>query len=416
MRNVLLVIKHEIITTLGKRSFWLMTILFPALILGLSVGTQLMTEKSIEDSQAEFAPGSDTSGIQAIGYVDQAGLIRQLPPGVPPEILRAFADEDAAQAALQAGELRQYYLIPADFIASGELLLIDSQFNPLNSLAGGGTDLLRYIVNYNLVGDATLTSVIMSPSPTVMGKELAPRKDATQSSGLSGAMSFWLPYAVMFVFFFIITMSGGFMLQSVSKEKESRTVEVLLLSLRPRELMLGKLVGLGVVALLQMGLWVGVSLFGLNQRANLTGIAAGFVLPPGFLIWAALYFLLGYLLYASILGAIGALAPTAREGAQFTFIAILPLVIPLWLNTAFVQTPHGTLATALSLFPLTAPTAMVTRLVTGGVPLWQPLVSLLGLAATTYLFVLLSARFFRADTLLSTATLHWRRVAQVLRR
>jgi ABC-2 type transport system permease protein len=416
MHNVLLIIKHEIITTLGKRSFWVMTFLFPALILGLSVGTQLMAEKSIEDSQEGFVPGSDTSSVQTIGYVDQANLIRQLPPGVPPEMLRAFADEGAAQAALAAGELRQYYLIPADLVETGELLLIDSQFSPLSSLAGGGADLFRYIVNYNLVGDAALTGILMNPTPSVVGKKLAPQEDATQDTNLGGAMSFWLPYATMFVFFFVITMSGGFMLQSVSKEKESRTVEVLLLSLRPRELMLGKVVGLGTVALLQMGLWVGVGLLGLSQRTQLTDILAGFTLSPVFLVWGVLYFLLGYLLYASILGAIGALAPTAREGAQFTFIAILPLLIPLWLNNVFVQTPHGALATALSLFPLTAPTSMVTRLVTGGVPTWQPAVGLLGLAATAYLFVLLSARFFRADTLLSNASLHWRRIVQELKK
>jgi ABC-2 type transport system permease protein len=116
------------------------------------------------------------------------------------------------------------------------------------------------------------------------------------------------------------------------------------------------------------------------------------------------------------LGAIGALAPTAREGAQFTFVVILPLMIPLWLNNVFTQTPNGGLATFLSLFPLTAPTSMVTRLAAGGVPAWQPAVGLVGLAATTYVFVLLSARFFRADTLLSSASLQWRRIVQEFKR
>jgi ABC-2 type transport system permease protein len=91
------------------------------------------------------------------------------------------------------------------------------------------------------------------------------------------------------------------------------------------------------------------------------------------------------------------------------------LLIPLWLNSVFTQTPNGGLATFLSLFPLTAPTSMVTRLVTGGVPPWQPVVGLLVLAATTYLFVLLSARLFRADTLLSSASLQWRRIIKELR-
>jgi ABC-2 type transport system permease protein len=89
---------------------------------------------------------------------------------------------------------------------------------------------------------------------------------------------------------------------------------------------------------------------------------------------------------------------------------MLPLLLPLWLNVAFLNDPNGTLATALSLFPLTAPTSMMTRIAAGGVPLWQILLSLAGLAITTYLLVLFAARFFRADTLLSTRSFHWKRL------
>lgn len=417
MRNILLIIKHEILTTLGKRSFWLMTILFPALILVLSVGTQLLAERSFEGDDDTLLTGGDAADVQVIGYVDEAGLIAQLPQGVPPEILRPFPDTEAAQAALEAGELGQYYHIPADFIQTGELVLVGSEFTPFRSFEGGGTDLFRYVVSYNLVGDELLTAILSDPTPSVVLQKLAPQDASTQgASDIGGPLGFWLPYATMLVFFFVITMSGGFMLQSVAKEKENRTVEVLLVSLRPRELMLGKVVGLGVVALLQMGIWGGVGLLGLNQRAQLSEAAAALTLPPGFLVWGVLYFLLGYLLYASALGAIGALAPTAREGTQFTFAVLLPLLVPMWLNNVFAQSPNGSLATFLSLFPLTAPTSMVTRLVAGGVPAWQPAVGLLGLAATTCVFVLLSARFFRADTLLSSASLGWRRIVQEFRK
>jgi ABC-2 type transport system permease protein len=412
MRNVLLVIKHEIITMLRKRSFWVMTFLFPALTIGFSFGSQILAERSFEDTREDVTVSGETAAGQAIGYVDEAGLIAQLPQGVEPGMLRAFPDRDTAQAALKAGELRQYYFIPADFLETGELVLVEEKFTPFRSFESGGTDLLTYIINYNLVQDESLTTVLLNPTPSVVGQRLTPQEGATN---LSGSLSFWLPYATMFVFFFVITMSGGFMLQSVAKEKENRTVEVLLLSLRPRELMLGKVVGLGIVALLQMGLWTGAGLLGLDQGKQLVEAAATFTLPPGFLVWAVLYFLLGYLLYASVLGAIGALAPSVREGTQFTFVAMLPLLIPLWLNSAFSQAPNGGLATFLSLFPLTAPISMVTRLVAGGVPAWQPVVGLLGLAATTYLIVLLSARLFRADTLLSSASLQWRRIIKELR-
>jgi len=178
-------------------------------------------------------------------------------------------------------------------------------------------------------------------------------------------------------------------------------------------------VGLGVVALLQMTIWFGSSSLILQQGNPILQtlgitLTQGLSLPRGFVIWAVLYLLLGYILYASMLGAIGALAPNSRETGQFTFITLLPLMIPMWMNMIFITSPNGELATILSLFPLTAPTSMLPRLANGGVPLWQPIVSVFGLAVATYFFVLLAARFFRADTLLSSASLNWQRLRQEL--
>ena len=211
--------------------------------------------------------------------------------------------------------------------------------------------------------------------------------------------------------FFVITMTSGFMLQSVSKEKENRTIEVLLLSVSPRELMMGKVLGLGVVALIQVIIWAGGGLLVLNSAA-----LAGVSLPAGFLVWALLYFILGYLLYASVLGAIGALSPSAREGGQVTFIVLLPLMIPLWMSNVLIQSPNDGAAIFFSLFPLTAPTSMITRLAAAPVPIEQLLIGLVLLAVTTYGLIAVSARFFRADTLLAMNSLNLKRIVQELRR
>ncbi len=409
MRNVILVIKHEIRTTLGKPSFWLTTFLLPAVIMIFTFGTQFLSRRAFENEEAWVNPGAGAAMV--IGYVDHAGLIKALPPDVPAPLLKAFVTEDAARAALLSGELREYYVIPADYLASGKLVGVEKEFAPLSNL--GTTDMLRYVVSYNLVGDVTLAKRIADPILTVETTAMeSPDSTANQDYGTR----FIVGYGVLFIFFFVLTMSSGFMLRSVSQEKENRTVEVLLVSLRPRELMLGKVLGLGMVALLQMAVWLGGSYLTL-QRGGSTlaslGIMLGTVtLPQGFMGWALLYLVLGYILYASLLGAIGALAPNSRETGQFTFLAMLPLMLPLWFNSAFVEAPDSLLVTLLSLFPLTAPTSMLPRLAAGGVPLWQPLVSLAALALTTYLFVLVAARFFRADTLLSSTSMSWGRIIE----
>ncbi|MDY6876112.1 MAG: ABC transporter permease [Chloroflexota bacterium] len=400
MRNIWLVIKHEILSTLGKPSFWLMTFLFPLLIVGLQVGSQVLGQNAMKEETSNITPANEP-----VGYVDQAGLIQTLPDHVPPELLVAFSDEDTAHAALEAGDISGYYMIPADFFASGDLILVNRDYNPFKSMIS--SDMIRHIVNTNLVGDETLARLIVNPTSQVKNVPLAPQG----GTDTNNPMAFIVPYATLFIFFLVITMNSGFMLQSVAKEKENRIIEVLLVSLQPREMMLGKVVGLGAVALLQMALWASVGLLALGRIEA----AAAFSLPPGFLVWALFYFLLGYLLYSSLMGALGALAPTMREGQQLTFVVLLPLMIPLWLMNAFIQTPNGLLPTILSLFPLTAPVSMMTRLVATGVPVWQPIIGLILLAATTYLVVVVTARLFRAQTLLSGTTLTPRHIWKTLR-
>ncbi len=415
MRNIFLVIKHEIITMLSKPSFWVLTFIFPLGILILTFGTQLMTEQMIADvgSERELIQGTDNGEAAPalrIGYVDEAGLLLTLPPEMSADVLVAYESAAQAQSALEAGEIKQYYVIAADYLQTGKMVLVDRDFKPLGSL--GGFNVMEYIINYNLTNDLALTALIERPMPSVTRHALAPEQ-ANDTSG--SLLAFMVPYATMFIFFFVLTMSSGFMLQSVSKEKENRVAEVLLLSLRPRDLVLGKLIGLGAVAFLQMAIWLGGSLFTLENREQLFNVTTAFVLPPGFVAWAIGYFILGYLLYASALGVLGALAPNAREGSQFTIIVMLPLMIPLWLAGALIGAPHSGMAIFLSLFPLTAPVSMMTRLAVGGVPFWQPLLSLGLLALTTYGFVLLAARFFRADTLLSEASLEWKRIWHTLK-
>jgi ABC-2 type transport system permease protein len=123
-----------------------------------------------------------------------------------------------------------------------------------------------------------------------------------------------------------------------------------------------------------------------------------------------LFLVLGYLVYGGIMAVGGAIAPNAREGNQITVFLILPLLPTLMFASEFAENPHGVLPIVLSLFPLSAPSAMVTRLAVAEVPTWQLFVSLGGLVATAYGFIILAGHFFRADNLLSNASFSWRRL------
>lgn len=407
MQNIFLVFKHEIFTTLQKRSFWIIAFLFPLLIVGINLGMQKLVNRSVESSPALVPSAENAADAGAIGYVDQAGLIAGIPADVPEGLLQMFSNEAAARTAAEAGQVDEYVIIPPDYLRTGNLIVVQRNFRPL-----GGTpeDLFRYVIDANLTGDASLAAALSQPAWQVELHSLAP-EDAFAGNGSINSL---VPMAVLFVFFFLLLMSSGFMLRSVSREKENRTVEILLLSLRPRELMLGKIAGLSVVALLQMAVWAGGGFLVLGPVKGILSGPDTFDLPPGFVVWVLLYFVLGYLLYASLMGAIGAMAPNARESGNFTFLVLLPMMIPFLFRHIFIQTPNSLSALALSLFPLTAPTSMVTRLAATQVPLWQTIASLSGLAVATLYFVLLSARFFRADTLLSSTEINRQRILDVL--
>ena len=408
MHNITLVLRHEIATTLRKRSFWFTTFVFPLLILAFSLIPQLLTDRFVGDDPVSLLTGP-AGAPQQIGYVDQAGVITSIPADLS-SLLEAFPDRETAEQALHAGQISQIYLLPADFMQTGEVVVVAPSLSPL---AGEQNEnLLRWVVAANLLKDEQRADLVLAPTAAVQETVIAPAEVDNRSS----AAGFGVSFALMFILFFSITMSSGYMLQSVTKEKENRTAEVLLTSLDSQQLMIGKVIGLGCVALMQMAIWLGGGMLLFNRGATLLASLGGVTLPAGFWIYLLLYFVFGYLVYSSELGAIGALAPSAREGSQFTFVIILPLLIPLWFNSIFLNDPNGTLATVLSLFPLTAPTAMVTRLASASVPAWQPVVGLILLAAAAWFFVRLSARFFRADTLLSDTALSWGRLRGELRK
>jgi ABC-2 type transport system permease protein len=418
MRNIWLVVKQELGTTLSKPSFWFMTFLMPALLIVLTTfGT--IQDKDLElgsaDADETEATSATPTDVPAIGLVDEAGLIVEMPADFPPDLFLPYADEATARAALEVDEIEQYVHISADYVATGDVTVYDKNFQIHRSGENMGVAfhsinewILQYLIDYNLSGDAQLVSTLRDPIPAAYAERHVVNPSLETDERIQ-ALAQIVARVIPYMFYLIVLVGSGYLLGSVVAEKENRTVEVLLLSLYPRELMTGKILGLSVVTLLQLGVWFGGGMLILNRGTALLDVS-GFTFPPGFVVWATLFLLLGFLLFASVMAAAGAIAPTASEGNQVTWLLIIPLMPTLIFSRLFVEEPNNPLTLVLSLFPFSAPSAMVTRLAVGEVPLWQIIVSLAGLALTTYLFIVLAGRFFRAGNLLSDAPFSWRRL------
>lgn len=410
MRNIWLVIKHDIAVTLQQRSFWVMTLIMPLIMIGINAYYIIGDGDAADVEQG--APGADLGDLPAIGLVDTAGIVQALPEGVPPGVFVPFDDAEAARAALRAGQIDEYVVIPPDYVATGDLEVYDREvqitLEAEGALAafGGEAGLLNYVIGYNLTGDAQVVAALQNPVPLWAAEThaLAPVEDG-RNEELASLMASVVPL----VYYFLLLMGSSYLMRSVVAEKENRTAEVLLVSVETGQLLAGKIVAMSAVTLIQVVVWLAGGVLVLQRGADLLALGT-LQLPPGFLLWAVLFLIFGYLLFASIMVAGGALANNAREGGQLTWLLIIPLMPTLMFGEVFVQEPHGTLSVVLSLFPFSAPSAMVTRMAVAQVPLWQIGVSLAGVAVCAYLFLRLAGGFFRAGNLLSQEAFNWRRL------
>ena len=394
MNKTLLVLKHEFLNLIRRPSF--LFGVFGVPLIGVAVyfiAAQIRQSSQAQSLLEGVVSGSQT--VEAEGYVDQSGLIQSIPASVPSGSLLAYPDEPAARAALQAGEISAFYLVPQDYITTGEVIYVRPDFNPLGG--SSQSNLFEWVLQVNLLGgDSALATLLNGPlylEKTSQAPE--PQRDE------ANMMTFFLPYGVTILFYIVILGSASLLLSSVAKEKENRVIEVLMSSVTPRQLLAGKIAGLGLLGLLQTAVWVGTSYSLLKLSGSTFSLPAAFQLPTSFLLWGLVFFLLGYAVYASLMAGLGALVPNLREASQSTIVVVAPLIVPMFLINVLISDPHGAVSTFMSLFPLTAPVAMMTRLSSGGVPFWQPALSALLLAGTAVLVVRAVAGMFRAQTLLS---------------
>jgi ABC-2 type transport system permease protein len=394
MSRTLLVLKHEFYTTIARPSFLFTLVGIP--LLGALVFYFVSLANQNQDTSAivtQIITGP--AEVETDGYVDLAGIIQVIPSSIPPGRYVAYPSEAAARSGLEEGEISAYYLIAADYLQSGSLKYIRPDFDLFTAFDSSGE--FDWLIQVNLLdGDVQLAALVDGPTDL----ESMPLGDQPERDA-GNLFTFFLPYIVTMIFYIVILGAASLLLNSVTKEKENRVIEILMVSVSPRQMLTGKIVALGLIGLLQTLVWVGMGRFLLSQSGPVFNLPVAFQLPVSFLAWGVVFFMLGYAVYASLMAGLGALVPNLREASQATFVIILPLIIPLFLISILIENPNGTVALVLSLFPLTAPVAMMTRLAAAKLPFWQPLLAALLLVGTSVIVLRAVARLFRAQTLLS---------------
>jgi ABC-2 type transport system permease protein len=398
MKKIWIVFKTEFINTITRRSFLLTLILVPlvpALILGgISLFGGDETGDSADGIGSIFQPQGPTPIME--GYVDQADVINEIPSWVEEGRFIHYESVEAARNAVVSGEITGYYLIQPDYLDNGAIQYVREDFNPLTAMET--TQLINNIIRYNLLGSDPQRFQAYQNPVQMERIDLEPEEVERDQSH---PLAFYLPYGVAMMFYILIVTSASLMLNSVAKEKENRVMEILMSSIKPNQLFTGKILGLGLVGLLQMVVWLGSGLIMLRLGGTTLNIPPSLQLPPEIFIWGITFFILGYLLYATIMAGVGALVPNLKEATQATFYVILPIMIPLLMIGVIINEPNATLPVVLSLIPFTAPNTMMTRLAAGTVPIWQLVVAIILMILTIFLVIRAVSGMFRAQHLLT---------------
>ncbi len=363
MRKTLLVLINEVVTTVFRPSF-LFTLFGLPIIAALIFGIIGLINRN-QPGQVEnyFSPAVD---VLPSGYIDQSGIIIQK---IIDPLLIQYENDKSAREDLSSGKISGYYIIPQDFIQTGDLTYIREDFNPLTAFEQSGK--FGQLIEKNLLASNPGLAERYNQPLVVENVNKNPEPEEAQES----ALSLLLPTGVTVLFYIILVSASTLLLQSITKEKENRVLEILLSSMTTGQMLTGKIIALGLVGLLQTGVWIGASviMLGAGQQASMVPMDA--TIPVSFIAWALIFFLGGYLLYASLMAGVGAMVPNLREASQATSMVIMPMIVPLVMMSNLVQDPNGPFAIALSFIPLTSPVAMLTRMAVEDIPIWQVLLS-----------------------------------------
>jgi ABC-2 type transport system permease protein len=409
MRRVLIVARHEYLVNVRRVGFIVMTLLVPLIgALGLFVAA------FFGGQAASLLASTFTPEEGNIGVVDQMGAFTPLLSEYE-ERISLYLDEEQGRAAVREEKITTLLVIPEDYIETGKVIIISKEGGFGSAILEESDTLRAFFVDHLLRDevDPALRQRLANPiEPVVVSLE---QEGEPEGGPLSIILNMIVPYFLGMLLVMTIFVSSGYLLQGVAKEKTSRVIEILLSSVTARELLAGKVLGLGALGLTQISIWLASSVVLSGGSAGLLGIALPFMVRPQVLVLGVVYYILGFLVYAVLMGGVGALGSTQQESQQLAGIFSLMAAIPLMIGGFMFTNPNMTFVRVLSWFPLTAPTMMLLRLPMAEVPMVDVVGSIVMLIISIPIILWAGSKLFRMGLLMYGKRPSLRQVLRALR-
>jgi ABC-2 type transport system permease protein len=406
IRRVGAVARFELLSVVKRWSYLLATFglpIFLAVVSGTVLGAQtyFLTQRAAESSN--------------FGLVDEAGIVDRsvfesrdgaLVWTANANEVMLYETRDAATQDLESGRLRAVYVVEKDYLSSGEVRAIQSEKTPLLSMRGTTIEpLLRSLLRKSLVEGRLASDVqerVISPAYFIRSR-LGP--DGHEVTDVDEALDLLVRTTIpLFLGILLLTAllsASGYLVQTVSTDKESKIVEVLLSSVTPEEILAGKLFGLGAAGLFQFAVWSSMVVFvAISASAALASVVS---IPWGALAVAPLLFILGYLFLGSLMLATAALGANAAESQKLTMGWAMLAILPLMVLVILLDDPHGSLGQVMTWIPFTSPLTVIIRMAvdSSGIAWWEVVGAMGVLLISTWLSIRIGARLFRVGFLLT---------------
>ena len=405
MRSVWLIIKREYLTAVKTKAFVITTILLPLVGIGFFLLIVFLVNhqptKTFRLAIVDNAGGLASSIAQ--------GLHAKLPDGQPQFTVVRLIERPAAgegtesglRAQILSGALDAYLLVPQDLTKSVQLHTRNpgdfALQGPLVAAVNRALILNRLSARGIHVEDA---------SEITRGASLELIKVSKSGETVERGQSVGISIALVLLLYMSLLIYGILMMRSVLEEKTTRTMEVLISSVKPFQLLAGKILGVAGTAFTQLLIWI-VSLvvllsYGAAMASSMgpNSPLAGVHIPASLMVYAAVFFVGGYFLYSAMYAAIGAACSSEHDAQQMQWLATAPLVFTMCIYSLVLSDPSSSVSIALSEVPFFAPVLMPLRISLQTPPFWQIAISIVLLFCTTIGAVFASAKIYRVGVLM----------------
>ncbi|SHM95955.1 ABC transporter permease [Mucilaginibacter sp. OK098] len=398
MNKVLLIIQREYFTRVRKKSFIIMIFVVPLLILAMGGVIALVAKDSTELSNKQVVKVIDESGLFAGKFKDQKNLKFETTRQSLAEV-KAEAKKDENLSAL---------LIPADYTKTDAVKILSKKKPGITLIEKTEKEMNEIAMNNGMIKNHIDTALLHSIKSDISLNAIEITETGDNKTDLGANIGVGIACAILI--YLALFIYGAQVMRGVIEEKTSRIIEVIISSVKPFQLMLGKIIGVGLVGLTQFSAWIILSIIstkilGHSLSSSPNGMMGALsvlqTIPFGKVLGCFIfYFLAGYLLYSALFAAVGSAVDSETETQQFMFPITMPLLFTYLLSVSILfRAPDSPLAVWLSIIPFTSPVAMMLRM-PFGVPDWQLYLSMalliIGFLFTTYV----AARIYRVGILM----------------